>query len=85
MKKPLNKVALALWILAAVVAAGEILSSVAIRHVASDIATTDTLYVVAGSMWSMIRGALMSASALVAYGTIIEIVDQIRWNGIHNK
>ena len=43
----------------------------------------DTYYLVAGSVWNMARTAILSAANLIAIGTIIELVDQIRWDNLY--
>ena len=81
MKKPLNRVALALWVLAVLVIVGEACSFVVLRHgVQMSEAAGDRIYLVAGATWNFVRSALMSAASLVALGTLVELLDQIRWN-----
>ena len=80
MKKPLNKVALALWVLAALAVIGEACSFVVLQQGIQMAAARDTVYLVGGSVWNMARSAVMSAAALVALGMMVELLDQIRWN-----
>jgi hypothetical protein len=84
MKKPLNKVALALWALAALVIVGEACSlAVLDRGMHMSEAAGGSVYLVIGSIWNMVRSTVMSAAVLAAFGMIVELLDQIRWNTVH--
>ena len=81
MKKPINKVALALWALAVLVAIGEVCSFAVIQHgIQRSAAAGDTVYLVVGGIWNMVRSAVISSAALVALGMMVELLDQIRGN-----
>jgi hypothetical protein len=78
MKKPVNKVALALWILAALFVVGELWSlgdmfqSAARFH-------QDEIYLIGGSIERIVQSIVGTAALLTALGVLIELVDQIRW------
>ena len=83
MKKPINKVALVLWVIAVLVAAAEMGSLVLLRQSMAGLASqAGETYLVVNSLWAVLRGAVLSSSQLVALGVIIELVDQIRWNAL---
>jgi hypothetical protein len=80
-KKPLNKIALAMWILAPIFAAGEFHYFVFVRRgFELGQAPIGHANLTAGVVWESIRSGLVSVAALVTYGTVIELIDQIRWN-----
>jgi len=82
-KKPINKVALALWALAVLVVIGEACSFAIIQHgIQRSAATGDTVYLVVGGIWNMVRSTVISAGALVALGMMVELLDQIRRNTV---
>lgn len=79
MKKPVNKFAVALWVLAAVVFAGLAAQIVMAISTMRAIETHgDTLYVVFHGTGLVI--ALLTPVQFIALGVIIEMIDQIRWN-----
>lgn len=84
MKKPINKFAVALWVVAVIVLIGGV---GALASMQAMLRTTmqqgDTIYEVAGSSWRIIAGSLLPAVQLAAFGVIIELIDQIRWNALH--
>jgi len=81
MKKLTNKVALALWALAGLVVIGEACSFAVIHEgIQMSEATGGRIYLVVGSVWNMVRSAVLSAALLVAFGMIVELLDRIRWN-----
>lgn len=90
MKKPVNKFAVALWIVAVIVFAGGVNSLLAMHEMARDmsrIAARDggTLSEVLGGSWMMTIGSLLPAAQLAAFGVLIELVDQIRWTLLHKS
>lgn len=85
MNKPINKIALALWILAAVYAAGELWSYYAAMHLARDFQSAGNSYAVTAGIGRVLESTIMGCGQLVAFGTLIELVDQIRWNAIKRE
>lgn len=80
MKKPLNKVALALWITAILFVAGELWSlGDMLRSISQLRGTGDNIYMVGGSIERIIQSIVGTAAMLTALGVLIELVDQIRW------
>jgi hypothetical protein len=87
MKKPINKFAVALWVLAAVLFASDITQIVALFSTLSimkDVAGPiqgQTFYVVQRAI-----GASIAAPAqLAGLGVIVELIDQIRWNALQRS
>jgi hypothetical protein len=72
MKKPLHKVAVGLWVVGAAVI---VLWGLALFETLRMYAFQTT------SFGGLVMGAV-AAAVLIALGTIIEIVDQIRWNAL---
>lgn len=80
MKKPLNKVALALWIVAILFVAGQLWSlGDMFRSISQLRGTGDNIYMVGGSIQRIIQSIVGTAAMLTALGVLIELVDQIRW------
>jgi hypothetical protein len=84
MKKPINPVALTFWLVAAVFIVGDVPIYFAIHSLAnalhaegSNVANFTWI-----SVWSETRGALLGGGQLIGIGVLIELVDQIRWNGL---
>jgi hypothetical protein len=77
MKKPLNKVALALWILAALFVVGELWS---LNDMLGSIAQFrgNNVYMVGGSIGRLVQSTVGTAAMLTALWVLIELVDQIR-------
>ena len=86
MKKPINGFACALWGLAALYLIGDIPLGVQFARLFNDSMTTfGHNGATPGSMmylWSGIHGALQGSGALVGIGVLIELVDQVCWNGL---
>ena len=81
MKKRINKVALALWLLAGLVVIGEACSFAVLHQgIQMSEAAGGRFFLVAGGLWNTVRSAVLSAAMLVAFGMIVELLDQIRWN-----
>jgi hypothetical protein len=78
MKKPLNKVALALWIIAALFVLGEAWSMVDMFRTAAEMHDAQ-YYLVGGSISRLVQSTVVSAAMLTGMGVLIELVDQIRW------
>ena len=80
MKKPTNRIAIGLWILAALVLGTEAwIFTKQYRSLPPDFSNF------LGNFWQLIRSGVVSAAGLVAYGAIIEILDSIRWNALSPK
>ena len=84
MKKPINRVAIALWVLAVLTHASEAASWAYMRQILQE-ATSQPgqAYYVVGHFWPMIRASALAATLLAAFGYLIELIDQIRWNALH--
>ena len=79
MKRPVNKSAVELWILAAIVLLGEAASLEALREGMSEMGQRGGQnFLVTGSFWKVFLGGVLSAAHLAAFGVIIELVAQIR-------
>jgi len=86
MGKPFNKIAGAVWILAAVIAAGDILYLFAFSHITLTFtAPPGRTYEWIANVWVSVRGPILTIGQLVALGAVIELLDQIRWNAIRNR
>lgn len=86
MKKSVNKFAVALWVLAAIVLLSEAASYRALSDSMKEMASFGgRLYVIEGVIWNALRMGLLSSAQLAGLGVIIELVDQIRWNALHRK
>jgi hypothetical protein len=80
MKKPINKIALALWIIAALFVLGEIWTAVDMyRSVTKIYENGDNVYMVGGALARTVQSTIGFAAMLIAFGVLIELVDQIRW------
>ena len=78
MKKPLNKVALALWIMAVVFVLGEVWAAV-LEFDTIDQLHGGTAYLVEASIRRVVPSTISIAAIMTAFGVLIELVDQIRW------
>jgi hypothetical protein len=78
MKKPVNKVALALWILAVLFVAGELWSLDGMFQSAAKF-QQDQIYLIGGSVERVVQSIVATTAMLTALGALIELVDQIRW------
>lgn len=88
MRKPVNRVALALWFVAAILIIGDL--ATAITNLISEAREAGVAIYGVGAMelsrvWPIVAHALISGGQLVGIGVLIEIVDQIRWNGFPSK
>jgi len=83
MKKPINKFAVALWVLAIVVFIVQFASFFSVtqtlRHLGPQGGST---LIVEGGFSKIALSGLMAAAQLSALGVIIELIDQIRWNAL---
>jgi hypothetical protein len=87
MKKPINKVALFVWVMAAVVAvlnatelvyALETLNRIPDRSMETDVIVETTIRMLSSNI-------AVPATALIALGALIEIADGIRWRQAGNS
>ncbi|HTT85679.1 MAG TPA: hypothetical protein VMF67_19550 [Rhizomicrobium sp.] len=78
MKKPINKVALALWILAVLFVVAELWTYVDMFRTVAEL-HEDRVYLIGGSIARTIQSVAGTAAMLTAAGVLIELVDQIRW------
>jgi hypothetical protein len=81
-KKPVNKFAVALWVLAAVVLVGEVGQTLSLLQSMSnpDPAAHALGNIVGRGMWFALLGSVSTPAQLAGLGVLIEILDQIRWN-----
>jgi exosortase/archaeosortase len=82
MEKPINKIAVALWIVAAIWVVGQTWSLFAALRFAHDVqgAYGGNSYFVSDTIWKWVQAIVMVCGQFVAFGVLIELVDQIRWN-----
>ena len=83
MKKPINKFAVVLWLVALAVTVGDAMYFILPQPTFTPSASgslLDTYYDV--SYWMGIRTTIVSASIPAALGVLIELIDQIRWNAL---
>ena len=81
MKKPLNKVALAIWVLAVAQLATQGWFFVG-SYFLNDPALPGSMFRFLAVTWTFVHSGFVAAGELVALGAIIELVDQIRWNAL---
>ena len=81
MKKPINKIAFLMWVAAAAVALVNIMQvyNAIQAYQFMQKAPGETLFVFRG-FFAAISGTITPVVMLVGFGTLIELVDQIRWN-----
>lgn len=87
MKKSVHWVAAAFWMIGATFLISDVPIALSIRDFASH-ATFDGGAKVARAVtlmnvWSETRSAFLYGGQLIGIGVLIELVDQIRWNGLH--
>jgi hypothetical protein len=86
MKKPINKFAVTLWVLAVLVLGSFIYSYFSVMRTLEQFAQPGArLYSLGGDLLSFIHSGLLPAMVLVAFGYLIELVDQIRWNALQQQ
>jgi len=85
MKKPLNKIAIFVWLVAALNALAQSIIEpllqwwlVAVPEYRADNVTTHLVFLL--THLANIRVGIAATTILIALGAIIEILDQIRWN-----
>jgi hypothetical protein len=83
MKKPVNKFAVALWVLAVLVLVCEVASFALMEQNLTPVwREASETFTVVGTLWNIMRGAVSTVAQLAAFGVIIELIDQIRWNAL---
>lgn len=84
MKKPINKFAVALWVLAVALILGTAFNEYGVQQLYAHRAEQDvSLYEVVGSGWRLVTGGIAAAAQIAGLGVLIELVDQIRWNALN--
>jgi len=84
MKKPINKIAVAIWIVAGVLFLGDTYSFLRLREVMAHYTQPDAS-LLPSQLWSIVHSGLFTLAFLVGVGIIIELVDQIRWHAQNRK
>ena len=81
MKKPLNKFAIGLWVLAAVYVIGEVGLYLYFSHMRAELIRLGggPQFPAFPSFWRTPPSLIMDAAELAALGMLIEIGDKIRW------
>jgi len=86
MKKPVNKFAVVLWVVAASLLVGEAWYATATwKNTQAVFQEYGGTYFAFVTLWNTIRSAILSTGELVALGVIVELIDQIRWNAKTKK
>ncbi len=86
MGKPLNRIALFIWIVAGLVALSQIIAEPILHHMtleeAPEFMRPDAR--LSPIFWhlSAIRSGVVTATLLIAAGAVVELIDQIRWNAL---
>ncbi|HEX3808401.1 MAG TPA: hypothetical protein VHW02_01780 [Rhizomicrobium sp.] len=86
MGKPINKFALFLWAIALLFIIADVPATVALKDLImrpsypGGIAQASAISWL--NVWSQVRSAGISSLQLAAFGVIIELLDQIRWNAL---
>ena len=84
MRKPVSRIALAVWILGAILAVGDLAMSGAILFEQINAAATATFslttYRWISMVWPLFRGTLFMVGLFVGLGAVIELLHQIRRN-----
>ena len=93
MRKPLNRFAAAMWIVAAVYFGAKLWGLVYVDHSLADLATAQNTSlgrslimglsstIAAARTTDTLVSAAFGAAQLLGLGAVIEILDAIRWNG----
>lgn len=83
MKKPINKFALGLWIIAAIFLIGDVPVTLELKRLFAEARYPqgpEMNSVLSWlNIWTEVRSVFVAAAQLAAWGVIIEIADQIRW------
>jgi hypothetical protein len=83
-KKPVNKFAIFLWVLALIVFVGDVTSLVQMPHFVDEATGgSGTWKLTFNEVWLFVGKGLISSAIIAAFGYLIELVDQIRWNAQH--
>ncbi len=87
MKKQVNRVALFIWAVAAFVAITQLIAEPYLHYytyqAAPELREPIARYMVIAWYFGEIRAGLVSAALLIGAGTLVELIDQIRWNALH--
>jgi hypothetical protein len=87
-KKPINKVAVAIWVIAALMLASAVISVVQMQSAliqGAKLAGNEETFLVVNSSLTMMERGIASIIMLAAFGYLIELVDQIRWNALNHS
>lgn len=83
MDKPLNRVALAFWIVAIIFLFADVPMMLAIRQLGRDVSLSQGArmgsFITLSNAWYETRAALLGAGQLAGIGMVIELLDRIRW------
>ena len=79
MKKPLNKFALGLWIVAAIYVAVQAWAMYDITQLCVAFPVRDGAACVRGAPWDGLGQIVLTVSVLASFAVLIELVDRIRW------
>jgi hypothetical protein len=85
MKKPVNKFAVFLWIVAGITAFADLVEiwtlSASFAHVSHDGAS----YLFSATAARLLTGMLVQVAELAGIGAVIELIDHIRWDAKHRS
>jgi hypothetical protein len=86
MRKPINKFAVALWVLAVIVFGSFVYSYFSVMQTLEQFAQPGVrFYSLGGDLLSFVHSGLLPAMMLAAFGYLIELVDQIRWDALQRQ
>ncbi len=81
--KPINRVAVAFWVIAVIFLFADVPMMLAIREWGREVSHSQGApmgnFVTFSNAWYETRSALLGAGQLAGIGTIIELLDRIRW------
>ena len=83
MNKPINRVALAFWIIAAIFLFADVPMVLAIRQWGREVSQSQGAamgsFITFSNAWYETRSALLGAGQLAGFGMLIELLDRILW------
>jgi hypothetical protein len=82
MKKPVNRFAVGFWVLAVLVFLADAGQYISMIETMKKFAGQDNTYLVQGGLWRFLLSGILSTGQFAAFGVIIELIDQIRWNAL---
>jgi hypothetical protein len=90
MTKPINRFALVLWIFAVVLFISDVPATIAIKNMLKQARYPGEsgwvgILISWQYIWTYVRAALTTLLQLLAFGVLIELVDQIRWNALPSE